>query len=434
MPTSPCLHEPPPDAQPCDVPEALIQEVWVRQAFDASSLRTTDDEPLEVVTPGRLNHGAGPDISHATVRIGSPPGALLWTGDIEIHRTSRDWTRHRHHKDPAYRRVILHVVLGPDAATGHLRRDDGSRLPELVLLPYLSRSLRDLLVAFYTHPKPVPRCAPRWDKASETLVRSVFQELGRERLRSRVDALERQYAATPNLSTILRRRVFRALGYTHNADSMETLAERTPERLLQRNVSTETLTEALLRMSGIEPSSLFEVKIRCEEPPPLPSTAWRRSGRPANAPGVRIRQAGALLANGLMDAHTALPLFLEAAHHEKPARELTRLFTRVAPQEAPPVGRSRAVRIVENAVLPVLLLDARLREDPGAVECAHRVAKVLPAESDRVTRRFSDLGSPPRSALEAQGQHQLQRTLCEDGGCARCPIGRALYPALSHTA
>ena len=94
------------------------------------------------------------------------------------------------------------------------------------------------------------------------------------------------------------------------------------------------------------------------------------------------------------------------------------------------LGEARAVRVLADAVLPVLLLDAEQREDPAREAAVLDAYDSLPAAADRITRPFADLGLRPRSAAEAQGVHQLARGYCEEGRCARCAIGRALYPAL----
>lgn len=57
--------------------ETLLQWIWQELEFDPSSLKTTDGKPIEIVDPGTINKGAGPDFTHACIRIGllfRPPG------------------------------------------------------------------------------------------------------------------------------------------------------------------------------------------------------------------------------------------------------------------------------------------------------------------------------------------------------------------------
>ena len=76
------------------------------------------------------------------------------------------------------------------------------------------------------------------------------------------------------------------------------------------------------------------------------------------------------------------------------------------------------------------LLDAEQREDPGAEGAVLDLYRSIPTSEDHVTRAFAEAGFRPRSAVEAQGVQQLARSYCQEGRCARCAIGRALYPAL----
>ncbi|MEI7566898.1 MAG: DUF2851 family protein, partial [Opitutaceae bacterium] len=64
--------------------------------------------------------------------------------DIEVHFHQADWRAHQHAADPAYARVVLHVVLFPPSA-GEVpaQHAEGRVLPTLVLLPLLHRDLEE---------------------------------------------------------------------------------------------------------------------------------------------------------------------------------------------------------------------------------------------------------------------------------------------------
>ncbi len=70
-------------------------------------MTTEDGEPVRVIYPGRINHNRGADLLDAVITTGRD----VRKGDIEIHVKSSSWQAHRHHRDPAYNRVILHVVM-----------------------------------------------------------------------------------------------------------------------------------------------------------------------------------------------------------------------------------------------------------------------------------------------------------------------------------
>ena len=405
------------------VPEAAIQDAWVRGLFDPRGLATTAGEPVRVVARGRLNRDSGPDVSDARVEV----AGMLWAGDVEVHPTSAGWEAHGHHQDPAYDRVVLHVVLAADRRTGTLRRSDGSALPELVLLPHLDRSLRRLLHAFYVTPRQAPHCAGRWAEVDEAARRGWVRHLGTERVRDRARRLGQAYGRRPDLDRLLVGRMFRALGYEANADAMETLAGRLDLAALRR-LDGPAVHRAVWAASGLGSDTLFSGPAPPSAVAPLRPEAWRRGGRPANAPRRRVAQAAAWLAPGGPLRSDPVARLAEAAGLGRDAA--VDVLRPEPPDGSARLGRPRALRVLADAVVPVLLLDAEQREDPALDAAALDLFGALPAATDRVTRRFADAGLTPQSATETQGMHHLARHYCDEGRCARCAIGRALYPAL----
>jgi hypothetical protein len=402
------------------VPEAVVQHAWGRGLFDGSALRTTEGEAVRVVRPGRLNRASGPDFSDALVEV----GGLAWAGDVEVHRTSADWERHGHHADPAYSRVVLHVVLSADARTGTLRRHDGSELPELVLLPHLDRRLAAVVRDLAADPDAAPRCRARWAEVPEPLAASWVRALGALRLRARARTLAQAYGSTPDL------------GYSDNADAMETLAARLPLGAVRRLACAADVHAVVLGAAGwllpladetdeagryarVAPTGLV----------PMARESWRHGGRPANAPRRRLAQAAALLAPGGALRTDAVARFAEAAAQGPDAAlDLLRPPT---PDRGPRLGLDRARDAFVNAVAPVLLLDADLRGDADLDARVLALVAALPAPHDRIAAGFEAAGARIRTAMDGQGVHALARDYCDEGRCARCAVGRHLWPGLA---
>ena len=403
------------------VPEAVVQHAWGRGLFDRSSLRTTEGEAVRVVRTGRLNRASGPDFSDALVHV----GGLAWAGDVEIHRTSADWERHGHHTDPAYSRVVLHVVLSADARTGTLRRADGSALPELVLLPHLDRSLAGVVRDLAAAPDVAPRCRARWPGVPDALAQPWLRALGSARLRARAAALGEAYGRRPDLGALLGARVFRALGYEDNAGAMETLHARLPASVYTIDDAADVLAAVLYASGLLSPLDALHER-RPAGVVPMPREAWRRSGRPANAPRTRVSQAAALISPGGVLRADAVARFTDALGDGTVLDLL-----RPAPADATRrLGADRARDVFVNAVAPVLLLDADLRGDAALDARVLDAVARLPAARDRITDGFRAAGTPLRRALDAQGAHALARDFCDEGRCARCAIGRHLWPGI----
>lgn len=122
--------------------EKLLQKIWLRGDFDRAASVLSDGRRLRIVHPGKWNLLGGPDFGDARLRFGDPSNRET-LGDVEVHLHASDWDAHGHARDPAYDRVVLHVVLFPPEP-GHVTRGAGGReIPILALLPVLHRALEE---------------------------------------------------------------------------------------------------------------------------------------------------------------------------------------------------------------------------------------------------------------------------------------------------
>lgn len=443
-----CLHEP---APPERVPEAFVHDLWEAQSFASGALVTSTGEALEVYHPGHRNSDAGPDFRSARLRIGD----MTWIGDVEIHTTSGSWYTHRHHLDPRYNAVVLHVTLYPDVWTGGLIRQDGSMVDEVTLAPLLRAPVHRLLYQFRMRPERALPCAGAWPRVPSGLITPMIDRLAEDRLSSRTRDLATRYLHAPDLEALLYERLFRALGYARNDEAMATLTRHVPLSLLQTLTGVEDFEACLLGVAGLLSGAAppedppaerayradlirrFEVLQKLWGLPIMAPTQWQYFRlRPANFPPLRIVQGARLMHRLLSEGGVGMLVrALEAAEPIPRLREHlgvvpppfwnthTRLDRRCKPR-TPRLGANRIDICLANAVLPVLLLHADLTEQPWLTRRIHSVLRDLPAPGDEVLRTFEGLGVHITSAFEAQGVHQLYRTQCREGRCLQCPVGR----------
>ena len=126
--------------------ERLIHCIWSEQLFRKTM--QLDGQELAISSPGWWNLEAGPDFRNAEIFIG---GRRL-CGDIEIHLHSAEWYHHRHHEDPRYNGVIMHVVIYKSKTT--CIRQDGQPVPILELKDHLLEELRLLQQRIPIHQFP----------------------------------------------------------------------------------------------------------------------------------------------------------------------------------------------------------------------------------------------------------------------------------------
>ncbi|MFN1836214.1 DUF2851 family protein [Balneola sp. MJW-20] len=111
--------------------EFHLHRIWKELNFSLLRLRSTDGRQIRILDPGTHNCTTGPDFRNAHILA---DGIDLF-GDVEIHLSANHWYEHKHHKDPNFNRVILHVVADPTPVL--VKNEAGFTLLTLSLGPYL---------------------------------------------------------------------------------------------------------------------------------------------------------------------------------------------------------------------------------------------------------------------------------------------------------
>lgn len=303
--------------------ERHLQLVWGLRLFRQEGLRTEDARSLAIEFPGLPSVEGGPDFRGARLRIGGVPA----TGDVELHLTTDGWREHGHARRGAYESVILHVALERGRAPGPA--------PELVLAPYLDRSLADL--ARELEPGGAPSARP-----------GDLDRLGDARFDRRVERFRRLLAGAP-VAQVFWREVLIALGYKENQAPFEELSRLAPLRSLRG-----------LDAGGIE-ERLRAAAARLR---------WRLRGvRPGNRPDRRISGAARWLAAAGADAP-------QVSHFE-------RVDATFDPDGTGQIGDARAAEIRANVVLPMAVAAGSAAQAARAREA---FASLPPCGANRRTR------------------------------------------------
>lgn len=253
---------------PFTLAERVVQKIWLRRDFIATGVRLQDGRELCVRSSGTWNLLGGPDFRDARLLI---DGCEI-VGDVEVHFHASEWWAHGHDADPAYERVALHVVLFPPAdAAGVAATRSGRRLPTLVLLPLLHRSLEE-----YASDEALERITER-DTAERLadLARLPPPEL-RRTLLAQAEARWRQkeHYASLRIQRLgwveaAHHTALEILGYRQNRAPMLTIASRHPLAEWGR---------------GLDVSLVYREQ----------GTDWQGQGvRPANHPYRRLQQYAA---------------------------------------------------------------------------------------------------------------------------------------------
>jgi hypothetical protein len=255
---------------PFSFAEKLLQKIWLRGDFDRGAAKLGDGRAVRITHPGKWNLLGGPDFKGARLAFGDTAEIH---GDVELHLHVSDWHAHGHARDPAYARVVLHVVLFPPEA-GHVTRGgDGREIPLLALLPLLPHDLEE----FAADESVEALAGPSLANAPEALA-SLGQPELLVLLRDHAKArwLKKVHFAGVRLARLVweeacHQAALETLGYRFNRSPMLRIAGRWP----LRNWRT---------MSALEVEEVFASE----------ADSWSVQGvRPANHPRVRLRQYAA---------------------------------------------------------------------------------------------------------------------------------------------
>lgn len=430
--------------------ERLLQEIWQHQRLLRDQLRLADGRSLRVLHPGFWNYEAGPDFRGAVLQFDDPPAR---TGDVEIDLSTHNWRHHHHDLNPAYQKVILHVVWTLDARVE-------SPLPTLAIAPFLDAPLAELRLCLGAEAgSDLPallrgRCSAPLAGLNPGEMRELLHQAARARLESKAARLQAR-ARQAGWDQALWEGIFEALGYKHNGWPMRRLAELLPLLLPPAEASQcplPRLQARLLGVGGLLPAELdrsrssssrflrelwncwWRERARFADCI-LPPDVWRLYGlRPANHPARRLALAAHWLTAGDL-AGKLEQWFLSPKSDAELVPSLLGalevgtdqfwtwhrgLRSRRLPEPQPLLGPPRATDLAMNVFLPWFRARVAVGNNAALRDEAERRYFHWPQGEDnsllRQARRrlFGNVkGSPVRYAFEQQGLIQIVRDFCD---------------------
>ena len=431
--------------------EDLLQFIWEQQLFAREVLRTVEGDALEIVKPGRLQPDSGPDFHDGRIRLDDQ----LLVGNIEIHVRASEWFLHRHHEDPAYDNVILHVVHTHDM---DVRTSKGGRVPTLVLGDRIGT---DSLAAYdqLMRNKTWVPCANSIARVDRQRIHLWLERVLVERLERKTADVEALYKHLGNDETeAFHQHLAMGFGFKVNAEPFGQLARTLPLKILLKYRDDPFRTEALvLGQAGLlqvdfvdeHPRTLqeeFKAMAALHNLKPLSPSIWKFGRlRPANFPTVRLVQFAGLFTQldgsfgRLLEQDRVAELYsmfdVEAGGYWRDHWVLDKASEPTAKR----LGRTAAELLIINVVVPFLFAMGRVRGKEEVVERALHLLEQLPAEANVITRGWERLGVlvPGQARYYNAGRSQalieLKNLYCGQRRCLHCVIGAELLkrPSLS---
>ena len=439
--------------------ERQVVKIWQMLLKDISEITTEGGELVKIIYPGRANDDRGADFRDAVVATKQG----LRHGDIEVHTKSSNWRAHQHHKDPFYNRVVLHVVMWCDDRS-MCTLNNGDVVPVIALRRYVKVPVNLCFDGLYppvTMSMPCVGVAKRWD---EDILAKFLDGAGEERFFAKAGGF-RADLAQMEAAQVLYRGIMGALGYSKNKIPFTELADRVPLRVLESIARDRPSDEdclayqqaLLLGVAGLLPSQrqskyqgnslhnnswvnkLEELWSSFTQIEAMSPEVWHLFRvRPSNSPVRRIiamsyivlryRRRGVFeeMVNLIREA----PVDNGCGRLEEGLIVAANGFDASLRIDSPTLlGKRRAADIVVNILLPFVFawgkVTSQIELERKAFNLYRGYSKLAVNSVEEHMRNQLGLNrNLVNSARRQQGLIHIYDTLCSQGKCNCCPLGK----------
>ncbi|OUS03157.1 hypothetical protein A9Q86_01690 [Flavobacteriales bacterium 33_180_T64] len=418
--------------------ENFLYYIWQHKKFNVLHLKTTQLEPLEIISVGFLNLDSGPDYFNGQLRIGEQ----LWAGNIEIHVKSSDWYIHNHECDPAYDNVILHVVYEHDT---EIFRNDNSIIPTLELKAYIDKTVLKNYYKLSLSQSKWINCEHDFPKIDAFTLNNWLERLFFERLERKSQTIEALLKASNNdWEAVLFKLLAKNFGLKVNGDSFLSLANSFDFSVIRKLQSNLDSLEALFfgqvgmldkavyipyAIKLKEEYAFLKQKFQLETVGVIPFQFFRL--RPSNFPTIRLSQLASLYCNEQQLFSKVISMHKLSAFYE--LFEVTTAtfwkthytFEKETKSVVKKITKSFIELLLINTILPIKFCYAKQRgEDMNQIIID--VLSLITSEKNSIIEGFNRLKNVSDSALKSQGLIQLKTEYCDKNKCLKCAVGNML--------
>lgn len=442
--------------------ESFISRLWLENKY-YRDLKTTDGRSVEVISYGSLNTDSGADFKNALIKIDDK----VFEGDVEIHKTFKDWKIHKHSTDGKYNKVILHVVFWDDKF--NLRNKTVNTLleeiPTIVLSRFLTDSVHNIWKDIINNPLPSFKlpCYPHVKTLEESLKKNFLKKLGltrlsyrSERIRNRKNELDIEYFE--NFDLVWKKLLFEfmceSLGFSKNKEQFLNFSKQLNFKLLGAQLySIKALESLFFGIAGfLEDTNTNDkytlslkknwAKLNSAFPGAvMNATDWVFFRlRPNNFPTLRLSYAASLCYEILYNNFfNKLVNFFNTDNIS--SEKLVKMLLGITPsvywkthyhlgkssnRNFNLLGKSRSLDIIINVLLPLLFLYSKsLGNQLLYNNVVNFYLGLKHTENNSITRVMKQqLNVKISSTIEAQGIIHLHNHFCIKQLCNKCDIGK----------
>ncbi len=418
--------------------EHFLQYLWKNKLIKNQKIRTHQGSPIRILDFGIQNNDAGPDFMNSIIEM----DGIKWAGNVEIHVKTSDWYKHDHHKDDAYKNIILHVVYEND-----LKECDTalSKYPVLEIKNLFDKKLFDRYRGFLLSKNWIP-CQNDIGNINEIIIISWLNRLLAERLERKSAEIIHYYNFFDNdwLETLYFF-LCRNFGFKKNSVSFEMLAKSLPYKILSKHRDQIIQLEALLfgqagllkpSFSEAYPKKLYHEYAFLRKKynlNPINNSLWKFSKlRPPNFPTIRLVQLAQVI-----HASDNLWSLLINKHNPGVIKNILTVtasdywnnhyvFEKKSEGKPKKIGDTCIENILINTVAPVMFVYGKHANNHVLCEKAFNLLSELKPEKNSIINNWEKTGIKPSNAADSQALIELKKNYCTSKKCLECAIGSAL--------
>jgi hypothetical protein len=98
-------------------------------------------------------------------------------------------------------------------------------------------------------------------------------------------------------------------------------------------------------------------------------------------------------------------------------------FGKKASGDVPGMGESSIHNIIINTVAPLLVAYGKHKDEQLFIDRAVEFLQQLPAEENKITRTWNELGLKVKTAFDSQSLIELYNNFCQKRQCLNCAVG-----------
>lgn len=420
--------------------EDFLHFVWEFQYFKADNLQTSEGEQIVLLDIGKNNTNAGADYFYAKVLIDEKE----WAGTVEIHLKTSDWLNHKHHQNPDYNNVILHVVWEDDKP---VLRPDQTPIPTLELKNRVNPSLQYNYKALIENKDTIP-CQKQFDQAKPIHKMMMLDKALSKRLERKAQEVQALLQNHQNdWEEITYQLLAKNFGFKINNEPFLQLSQALPLKYLRKHGDSLFQIEALIFgqagfLDKADAADAYFLDLKKEytflahkyqlTQAKMDVHQWKFLRlRPANFPTVRLAQLSSLI---FMQPNL-FSLFVES--DLKTLKQKLNVmssmywqshfhFNKIAKKTLPSLGKTSIQNLIINTAVPLLACFAIQKSTQEPMDKAIDFLENIPCEKNHITELWESLGLKVKTAFDSQALIELYNHFCMPKKCLNCTIGMGL--------